>query len=486
MINKKTYLILINAAFKMGQFHINFGDYLKKDGHKVIYAFADKLPFYTEGLNLDPEEFYMFSDFFKRNYQNLNFDKKYNKININKLFFSDYDRNIIHQKMPHLSHDHYERLMINLINFFHEIISENKIDICIYESISNSFAYSAFEVLRLNNIPYCGYAGSRLKGRFELYTEEFGSVEEFKKIFLSINLKDTNEESLKYIDTFLENYTKDTEMPSYHPKGTHLDWNYSLIKKYFNFDKLRLMFGSLKFVFKDFNSIKFSYQIGNPVIELLRNFKLQLQKQFRIRFAIKYFVNPSISERYYIFPQHFKPESSTSVLARHYCDDLALITNIAFNLPFGVKLYVKEHFVNFGKLPLSYYESLKKIPNVKLISHEEDIKKLLINCIGVITLSSTVGFEALLYNKPVFVFGNVFYQCHPNCFKINSYDQLENILNTQIKRDLEINKRFVLAYYKNTVEGNVYYNLPNVNFTQESFNKQFSTAINEKFFIQNV
>ena len=53
----------------------------------------------------------------------------------------------------------------------------------------------------------------------------------------------------------------------------------------------------------------------------------------------------------YLFPLQLKPESSTSVLARYYCDDLSVIKNIAFNIPFGCKLYVKEHFVNYGKYP---------------------------------------------------------------------------------------------------------------------------------------
>jgi hypothetical protein len=73
--------------------------------------------------------------------------------------------------------------MCNLINFFDFIYEEYKVDFCLYESISNRFAYIAYEVLRKNGVQYCGYAGCRLKGYFKLYTEEFGSKDYFKEIY---------------------------------------------------------------------------------------------------------------------------------------------------------------------------------------------------------------------------------------------------------------------------------------------------------------
>ena len=67
---------------------------------------------------------------------------------------------------------------------------------------------------------------------------------------------------------------------------------------------------------------------------------MQIQKQIRLRFAKNFFDRPNSKDEFFLYPQHFKPEASTSVMARAYCDDIAVITNIAFNLPFGNKLYV--------------------------------------------------------------------------------------------------------------------------------------------------
>ncbi|MFH4233908.1 capsular biosynthesis protein, partial [Acinetobacter baumannii] len=51
----------------------------------------------------------------------------------------------------------------------------------------------------------------------------------------------------------------------------------------------------------------------------------------------------SSKERFYIYPIHFHPESSTSVLAPEYTNEYSNIINIANNLPFGTYLYVKDH-----------------------------------------------------------------------------------------------------------------------------------------------
>lgn len=474
------YLIIINAAFKMGKFHAALAEELKSKGDSVIYVLPDKLPLYTESLDLKNDIVYFFSDYFKDNYNKAQLNSKYKDLNINKMFFSDYDRNIVYSKMKFFGNDYYQKLMISLVNFFDMICNENKIDLCIYESISNSFAYAAYEVLKINNISYCGYAGCRLKGRFELYTEEFGSVDKFKNEFENLNLLGISKDRLSLINKYLKQY--DTEdMPSYHPKNTSLDWNFSLFKRYFNMDKIQLIKGSFLFLFREKRSIKFSYQIGNPVKELLSHFYLQLKKQYRIRFMNKYFDSIDNSEKYYLYPQHFKPESSTSVLARHYCDDLSVIRNIAFNLPFGTMLYVKEHFVNFGRLSVDYYKELKKIPNVRLISFKENTKSLIFKSEGVITLTSTVGFEALMMNKLVYVFGNVFYQCHPNCHKITSYDNLfKQFQSKQLNIETDVNQRFILAYENISYIGNIYYTISE-GYKENDFTDPLIKAINESF-----
>lgn len=477
----KTYLILINAAYKMGRYHLGLGNALKDKGNQVIYAFTDYLTFYTENLNLKNDTYYVFADFFQKNYEQRTINPKYSAININKIYFSDYDRNTVYGGMSPIRLQKYDALMSNLINFFDFIYTTNHVDVCIYESISNSFAYAAYEVGKINHVNYCGYGGCRLKDRFELFTEEFGSVDLFAKTYQDTVVEELDPEIVKYADDYLRQYKTQTKVPSYHPTDKSFSWKFSLFERYFDKDKFQLVVGSFKFFCKHHKQIKYSYQIGNPLCELWAGFCKQLKRTYRTWRGLKYFEKPDFTEKFFLYPQHFKPESSTSVLARHYCDDLAVIRNVAFNLPFGTKLYVKEHFVNYGRLSLDYYRELRRLPNVKLIFCDENIKELIKASQAVITLTSTVGFEALMMNKPVFIFGNVFYECHPNCRKLYSYESLfVSLKDLSVLQDKQINHRFIGAYYKITYKGCIYYwlgrNYPLIDFTDP-----FIAALNERY-----
>ena len=114
------------------------------------------------------------------------------------------------------------------------------------------------------------------------------------------------------------------------------------------------------------------------------------------------------SDVFLLYPLHFHPESSTSILAGAYLNEYEVIRNIAFNLPQGITLYVKDHMAACGFQQLAFYRKLKDLPNVRLISYTADAKQLIRKSVGVITLTSTVGYEALLLGKRVFLFAPFF------------------------------------------------------------------------------
>lgn len=457
----KTFLILINNAPKMAVYHKALGDKLKEKGNKTIYAVTDKFAIENNNLDFANEHLYVFSEYFKQN-ENKSLNNTYKNINIWKTYFSDYDRNIVHYKLPVYGSSYYLSLFSNLINFFDEIIHREKVDYIIYENISNSFSYAAYEVGKVNNVGYRGYVGSRLPNRFELHTEEFGIKEEFKERYESFDLSALNDSDLNEVRTYLSKY-EGSSMPSYHPKKSKLNADYSLIERYLNKEKFIQFFSALKNSFSKSKESKFNYQIQSPLSTYMTLFKRQLIKRFRTKIGGKYFEKINNQDKYFLYPLHMKPESSTSVLAKHYCNDLAVIQNIAFNLPFDCKLYVKEHFVNYGNVTLDFYKELKKIPNVKLISSNENSMDLIKGCLSLITLTSTMGLEALFLGKKVIVFGNVFYEVHPNCIKLSGFDNLFECLR-EIPGNLisgeelkNANERFVASYKSITYEGNVGY-----------------------------
>ncbi len=122
-----------------------------------------------------------------------------------------------------------------------------------------------------------------------------------------------------------------------------------------------------------------------------------------------YFDKPVRDERYVLYPIHFQPEASTLVQAPMYLDQVALVEDIAKSLPVGHWLYVKEHVSNRGRRSLDFYARLRDTLGVRLLGPDEDTWALIRNASAVAVITGTVGWEGLLFGKPVITFGDVFY-----------------------------------------------------------------------------
>ena len=113
---------------------------------------------------------------------------------------------------------------------------------------------------------------------------------------------------------------------------------------------------------------------------------------------------------------------------------------------------------------MNFYRSLKDYPNIKFISPWISSHKLIKNSEGVIVLTGTVGWEAILYSKPVFVLGKVFYNSFKYANVIENIDDLSHVLKnfkskkiSKDKYDKELIK-FVSSYLKSSVDGVSYLN----------------------------
>jgi hypothetical protein len=122
-----------------------------------------------------------------------------------------------------------------------------------------------------------------------------------------------------------------------------------------------------------------------------------------------YFTRPRQGEPYVLYPIHFQPEASTLVLAPMYLDQLALIESIAKSLPVGHWLYVKEHLTNRGRRPLEFYRRIAAVPGVRLLGPDEDTWQLIQRSAAVAVITGTMGWEGVLFRKPVITFGQVFF-----------------------------------------------------------------------------
>lgn len=162
-------------------------------------------------------------------------------------------------------------------------------------------------------------------------------------------------------------------------------------------------------------------------------------------------------ERFFLFPLHMLGEWSDHIwMGLGYSDQTVVIEQIAACLPIGTKLYVKEHTANFGEKPTSFYKKIKKTPKVRLLHPYEDVFNLVKHAEGIITLGSTVGFEAFLVNKPVVILGEPWYKSLVGIYRAKTHEQLADLLQNIhcLETASEEEKlRVICALYELSFEG---------------------------------
>lgn len=126
------------------------------------------------------------------------------------------------------------------------------------------------------------------------------------------------------------------------------------------------------------------------------------------------FDQPDPSETYWFYPFHLEPEAVVLYQAHGvYTNQVKLIENIAAQLPPGHFLYVKDHPHDIGYRAAEDYRRLNAVPNIRLLPSNIPGKQVIRDARGVITITGTAGFEAMLMGKPVVVFGRTFYSAQP-------------------------------------------------------------------------
>jgi Capsule polysaccharide biosynthesis protein len=152
---------------------------------------------------------------------------------------------------------------------------------------------------------------------------------------------------------------------------------------------------------------------------------------------------------------HAQPEFTVDVRAPFYRNQLALIENLAKSLPIGYRLIVKDHPSMKGDRPLEFYRQLKRLPNVQLVSPSIDSHELIAQCDLVITINGSVAWEAILYEKPVIVFGALCYGFFEKVIRCENPADLPNLLKhtlRQFRPDRAMLLRFITAYLETVKE----------------------------------
>ena len=317
-------------------------------------------------------------------------------------------------------------------------------DIVIIDPEADMMSYIHYIIAKKRGISCYSFDSARIPGRISIHSNPYRFWERVNCIFERKKKTALADEQRKKAEEFLTNFRKGNSKVTISPQLR----NKNLIKS----SDLAIFFRALRdWLIDPYNPIPWRpwNMIRHRFIRIFRKGLLKCRKCFDA---------PIPGEKYVLFPLHYQPEASTLVLAPFYTDQLALVEDMAKCLPIDYKLYVKEHPVNLTSRPLSYYKRIRKLWNVRLVNPLANSYQLIQNASAVATISGTMGWEALLFGKPVISFGKVGYNSFPLVVKAGEQakNQWPNIFQNAVENfrpDGELLLKYISAVLEGTFPG---------------------------------
>ncbi len=363
------------------------------------------------------------------------------------------------------------------ISFYLDIIEKEAIDFFVYENISHFSAYIFFIIGKFHNVRYLGFSEPR---NFADKKFTFTNNENSTNYKLNQYYEESDFPDQELIETreFIKNYRIHKSRPEYMDVyGQEPKLNYQILKGILKYPKY--LFKKKNF----FDYMRYKDKDANP----LRSFKSYLKYNIHKL----YYQKSNEKDKFYLFPLHFQPEATTLVNAQNYEKQLNAIDLLAKKIPIGTKLYVKEHYADLGHRELDFYSKLKIYPNVRLIDPWENSRELIEKSIAVITLAGTVGWEAILLKKPVFLLGNMFYSNFKYTNKINNIDELPNRLKNHSLLELDDQdyedelELYVASYLKSLQDGSFIIFSPDSVMSEKNLGSLYKSFMHELELINN-
>jgi len=438
----------------MSEFFGKMAQEVSRAGDEYIVVFNDKISEWLRKKHF-PQNSRTFSqpDWCFENYQKGKED--FNDFTW-KEFIGDFDR-FNQYKAYNFNYENSREIVSQVFHFAKYIFETEKPDLILAEPETCTFNEAFSFWAKKHNSSYLGFIDSKIPDRIDIYNSGY-TCPKYQLDFNKTDIKDIPEEEKTAARAFIRDFVEHKKKPSY--MDYHKNWeamgeigkirNYirrerELFPFYLKYRKQRKRFKKF-----DFNS---EILIKYPPLYLKKALKSRVRKVLQANI----FDSKKQDSDFYLFPLHLQPEASTTVRAAYFSDQLNAIKNIAFSLPFPEKLYVKEHPLAFGTHNSEFYKKIKELPNVFLLSHKEKTEELVKKCKGVITLTSTIGLEAVFSGKPAYILGNVFYEYHPLAFRVSGFEELRSKLkeNPAISDLDNTNIRFFVSYFKNTTAGDI-------------------------------
>jgi hypothetical protein len=161
--------------------------------------------------------------------------------------------------------------------------------------------------------------------------------------------------------------------------------------------------------------------------DYLRPWKLLRQNASewaRARAARPFYDRVDPSRPFVYFPLHVTDDYKIQRIIPHCVDQASLVEQVADALPQGYDLVLKEHPMSLGRNSIRLLRRLRQRPNVRLVGPYTNTHELIRRAEAVVVIGSTVGIEALLYDKPVMTLGIPYYAGFGVTLDVESFAEL--------------------------------------------------------------
>ncbi|GGA11959.1 hypothetical protein GCM10010923_23300 [Blastomonas marina] len=159
------------------------------------------------------------------------------------------------------------------------------------------------------------------------------------------------------------------------------------------------------------------------------------------------------------YPLHQEPEATLNYMSEFMANQAASIENILKCLGPHQVLVVKEHPVDKGALLRPKFRTLRdNYSALRYLPAEVPGRAVLKRCERVVTMTSTVGWEAANLGKSVCVMGEIFYDDLPGIKRVASWKELREAMRTPVAKlprvDPATAEHFVAAMTEASYRGN--------------------------------
>lgn len=330
---------------------------------------------------------------------------------------------------PLLSHEEMLKALQVYAKTIIEFIEKEKPDFIVFSVVGSLGSMLLYQVAKKKGIKTLIISSTRVENRFNV-TEDYRLFTNTERIFeknMALNAPVPYEkESLAFLEKFRNKPTPYAPKisPEYIQLSRRQQIKFLLPQNFFRTIRWNIV-AIARYIAKN----QRDYTDENPWLSVWDKIK----RKFRgiIGTMNWYYSKMDPHDEFVFFGLHMEPEIAT-LIAPYYADQINLIKNIAKSLPIHFKLYVKEHPSMHGFRPSSYYKQLIKIPNVKLINSSIKSFDIIAKAKLVIGISSTALWEAILLQKPVITFGDVFYNKLSMVKRCTALEELPHIVQEQL------------------------------------------------------